>query len=426
MAKSVVNINESKKETEADKIKGIDLKIDDSVQHLCEAYNASSGSTRSVIYVLFLINIILLIAVLNTHPWNWTDTRIKNSVDSVHNAEDSLGALVERYKQSRFKLRNDFKKNIALALDKYVKGKSDNVAKIEIDSIINFSEKYRQLSQKNDNEYFQNRLRDSDRIFAEMDKSSGLVKNEIDNSHHISIPLTGNSFDINDLAQVSGISFVILLIVLKFTLAREKDNLQIAFNAISERYDADMFDPEYKEYIDKLPGKIINMPNFKKLINFKRRRYHYNSLSMNEIFNLPKLDISADVLQKRMSGKIVKNHIFTFPFIVYLAILINDILTGYKGFEVSFIHTIISYILSFIWLSAIAFLSNSCNNQKKDINKLFDNFYHTNYTCNRSDFMKFVDKNRTEKIKDLFSAPFFIVKIVKDLRLLILNRKEHG
>src|SRR3569833_3396119 len=70
------------KKTSLIDIKGIDLKIDPSVQKICEAYNSSSGSTRSVLYILMLINVLSFVAVLNTHWGNWLSSRINSKQDN--------------------------------------------------------------------------------------------------------------------------------------------------------------------------------------------------------------------------------------------------------------------------------------------------------------------------------------------------------
>ena len=51
-------------EKNAELIKGIDLKIDSSVQEICEVYNKSAGSTRSALYILLIINILRLNKIL--------------------------------------------------------------------------------------------------------------------------------------------------------------------------------------------------------------------------------------------------------------------------------------------------------------------------------------------------------------------------
>ncbi len=42
-------------------IHGLDLKIDQNVHKICEVYNSSSGTTRSTLYVLLLVNILSII-----------------------------------------------------------------------------------------------------------------------------------------------------------------------------------------------------------------------------------------------------------------------------------------------------------------------------------------------------------------------------
>lgn len=58
-------------------IKGINIRIDDSVHELCKVSNETSSHTRGILYFIMLITLLSIIAVLNTHPHNWIGSRIK-------------------------------------------------------------------------------------------------------------------------------------------------------------------------------------------------------------------------------------------------------------------------------------------------------------------------------------------------------------
>ena len=55
------------------------------------------------------------------------------------------------------------------------------------------------------------------------------VQNKSDRIELVQIPIIGNVFDINNLALVSGLSFVILLYIVRYMLRREKKILELHY-----------------------------------------------------------------------------------------------------------------------------------------------------------------------------------------------------
>jgi hypothetical protein len=429
-----ISVNQKLKaiEDEADKIKGLDLRLDDSIQRLCDAYKTGSGATRSVIYVLLVLNILSFIAVLNTHKWSWTSTRIQSERGKIITDEkketktlfdfqkrnDSLKLLLKHQKQN---LLNSYRPNSSINISAS-KG-LDKALELKFDSLNN---KYKTDSLQNMHGYLLLKLIDSNQTDVDIYTLNSLDRNRIENTQHISIPFVSNAFDINDLAFVSGISFMVLLYVLKFMLNREKNNLRIAFDAITDRYSNQYDDALMIEATILAKRTEINVDVFKSLLNFKRRRYHYNSLSMNELFNMPKLDVSNNRNRQTRIGKLVKNHFFSFPFIIYLIIFINDLMTFRKGFQVSFHHTVFSYALSLFFLTIIARVCDDCNAQKNKINNHFDEFHDSEYMCDRKSYVRSHDeRNQMNIIKRLLFAFFFLGLIVKGLWGMLLNKPEN-
>src|SRR5215471_8618949 len=52
-----------------------------------------------------------------------------------------------------------------------------------------------------------------------------LMKAYVNNSYTIHVPFFGVSLDVNDLALLSGVAFIVLTLLFRFCLARELDNL---------------------------------------------------------------------------------------------------------------------------------------------------------------------------------------------------------
>ena len=166
---------------------------------------------------------------------------------------------------------------------------------------------------------------------------------------------------------------------MRFTLSREKNNLRIAFNSITERYDGSVEDDLKIEILKKIKAHKINEDNLVDAFNRKRRRYHYNLLSMNEIFNIPELDSSNNILQKTTTGKIVTGYMYSFVFLVYLMVFLNDLSTIERGYRVSHWQTLTLCIVSYICLNFIARICDNCNDEKKHITNLFNDFRGNDY-----------------------------------------------
>lgn len=302
-------------------IQGLDLKTDPGVQKICDAYNSSSGSTRSVLYVLMLINVLSFIAVLNTHLHNWTQDRIEQRSEKIRSLLTHTRSLAD----------------------------SDNLEALKVE-------------------------RDQD------------LKSKVENYQNIKLPILGNAFDINNLCIVSGLSFIILLIILRFTLTREKNNLRIALQSISERYTPDSDEKEFEYYLRNCTSEKEQHLH---KINAVRRKHHYNYLSMNEIYNLPPLESSENSLQNTWLGKVINTRLYYFSYFIYFLIILNDLSTFRRGIETSPSHTIFSTVLGILGLCSISYLSKSCNWQKQIITNLFNDFYDNDYKYVRIEYSIF-------------------------------------
>lgn len=320
-------------------IRGLDLKIDSAVQRTCEAYNSSSGSTRSVLYFLLLINVLSLIAVINTHRFNWTDQRI-----------DALYWEIQALQKQR----------------QYVK---DTFELKKLDDRLTLTKNVREFN----------------------------IRNKIDKYQNVYVPILGDAFDVNNMVLVSGIAFILLLVVLRFTLTREKNNLRLALESISERYYDGILEDELLLEARLIAGPRLEVVN---QINRTRRKHHYNFLSMNEVFNLPMLEVSDNALQKTFLAKVVNKSLFYFPYFIYLIIFINDLTTIGKGLETSFWLTLVSTILGYICLWFISYLCKYCNIQKAIVHDLFLDFFSHDYKYYKSD-----EKLKKDKLIDRVLYP---------------------
>ena len=320
------------------RIRGVDLEIDGSIQKICEASNATSSSTRSVMYILLIINILSIIIILNTRDNNWSYSRLKNIHRSiVANQGDPT--------------------------------KLDSLRAVE----------------------------------------SALIRNRVENVQTVKLPILGNAFDVNDLIIIVGFSFVILLVILRFTMMREVNNLKIALHAISERYPGHANKETFQPYLDA-QAKIdptLKEEDVLKAINFTRRKYHYNFLSMNEIFTLPPLEVEEEEIDEKKDSKKKKEieeeekvekkrkkgrrgwlssfllaYMYWIPAIIYFFILRNDMRTLEFGWGSSEENTRLGFAIGIVCLVCIAVLCHRAVTQKKTIDFLNSDFEASHYWYN--------------------------------------------
>jgi hypothetical protein len=309
-------------------IKGLDLEIDPNIQEVCEISNSSSGSTRSILYVLVLVNILILIALLNTHKWNWTGYRVRKLQTEL----EDLRKMKIKDTTSEEYIRHD----------------------VEIRVKENF-------------------------LFS-------IARSDIENYHTVRVPILGNAFDINNLGIVTGITFLILFIICRFTLAREINNLRIALNAISDRYidnsDRNKFKDALgdKEFLKRVKG---NDDVILSSINYTRRQHHYNYLTMNEIFNFPPLETSRNKVVHKIIGRVVMK-MFYLPVIVCCLVITNDIATFRFASRLSQTYGLVSLFISAISIIVVYLLAKRCTKQKDYIFGLYSQFKNDSYNWNSS------------------------------------------
>jgi nitrogen regulatory protein PII-like uncharacterized protein len=184
----------------------------------------------------------------------------------------------------------------------------------------------------------------------------------------VSIPTLGYHFDVNHLSIISGVTYLILLIILYSFLIKKIDNLNIAFRYITKRYTdrsqykflRNEFERNYDFTSDieaaddtaevaALATSVVEKDNIKTMdklistLNLRRRRYHYSYLTMNEVFTgmfIQNVNSAAKTITdksgetryqiKRFSlnaYSAFSSTMYWTPFITFLLIVINDLIT---------------------------------------------------------------------------------------------------
>jgi len=154
-----------------------------------------------------------------------------------------------------------------------------------------------------------------------------LMKAYVNNTFTIHVPFFGISFDVNDLGLLSGVAFLILLLLFRFCLARELDNLRVGFQKADREGRLDTF---------------------------------YLLLAMRQVLSMPRTDWP---IGRRASGnrkkpglivRVVPKSLAWLPVIVLAVVIAHDLLTFPYGNAVSTNHTLVLYIVS------IALFTLSC------------------------------------------------------------------
>ncbi|MDQ3022236.1 MAG: hypothetical protein M3R36_16935 [Bacteroidota bacterium] len=297
-------------------ITGIDLQIDKSIDKLCEVSNSTSGNIRSVWSIIVIVSTLSFAEFWNTQPFNYPAERLQYIRETI--------------------------KDLEISLDK-----KDTTDKSELTRSLEYNKDLLEL----------------------------LHSNYISNFQIVKIPILGNTFDIIDLGIFAGFSFIVLLLILKYMLMRKVRNLKIAFIAVTKRYTDNADENFFKDYLDKNNHRTKIL----KAINYTRRKYHYNVLYMNEIYNNPGevTDVKSTV------EKIIvflSNHIVYIPFVMSILLFLNHIAnlfinrwSFYKENDIFLI------IINIVYLILIYMLSKKCADQSNKLEELYDIFQKKNY-----------------------------------------------
>lgn len=167
--------------------------------HLATAGDAAKR-TRTVTIVLVVASVLTFVGWLNSLPDGWIAKRLKtlstagialnkppdaildaDDIDSLAYLKEKIGPMPTRYKDNE-----------------------------ETEEYKHYKEQYKEL-------YI------------------AMVRTYVDNTFTIKVPFFGIGFDINYLGLLSGLGFVIILILFRFTITRELENLKLSLEEARKR-----------------------------------------------------------------------------------------------------------------------------------------------------------------------------------------------
>lgn len=306
------------------------------IKAMADAVAESSKRSRFVIIVLVFASVLSLIGSWNSWQLSWTNCRLRMakyalrhkaweltgidslSLDSLSQviALQEMGYLATESPDHKWALENLDSLIIKGSRTATVKGMKDSLKSI-------FQEKEDSLRYAvyicenrgfySDTDLVQY-IRDLDRV-----RTEGIL--------HVHVPILGVMFDVNDLSVLGGLSFLLVLLWLRFSLRQELRNLRLFFE---EAKDKDKFKAYYHYLATRqvltIPWTLIEPPHPS---SKGLSRY----LEMVLLF-LPRIFYESPNRTSRKFWCFVEKGLFFSPFIVQVIVLMNDRRTRMIGIMV--------------------------------------------------------------------------------------------
>lgn len=172
-----------------------------------------------------------------------------------------------------------------------------------------------------------------------------MVKTYVDNTFTIRVPFFGIGFDINYLGLMSGLGFVTILILFRFSISRELDNLKLSFEVAKKR---------------------TSLWDF------------YHLLAMRQVLTIPPMEMEGESRFWAFieSLAFVPKVICFLPLAVYAAVTWNDIRTSYQiGEKISQSLTKSVLFEDYLFLLFILLLTIACYRRLGRVDKVWKHYW---------------------------------------------------
>jgi hypothetical protein len=150
-----------------------------------------------------------------------------------------------------------------------------------------------------------------------------LMDSYVINTYTIRVPFFGVTFDVNDLGLIGGVSFIVLLLLFRFSLGRELDNLILSFEEAKQ---------------------VKELPVF------------YNLLAMRQVLTVPPTSRREAVAMIMIIPKLLS----FLPLMVLSIVIAHDFLTYDVGASINVVHTVLLYIFTAMLWAFVLIESISC------------------------------------------------------------------
>ena len=252
------------------------------ISDFVEAAGTSSARSRWVFLIMIIFSIVVFTAFLNSRKGNWIGSRLKVVQYAVNNFAD-VKALSEA---------DDFREKDSHALH----------------TPIERSAKFLQI--------YNIQEREEAKLWLQ-----GYIQSRQRHIQIVSVPILGLSFDVNDLGFLSGMAFVILLLMLRYSMSREYTNVKLVFKKAKA---ADCLEDCYQ------------------------------LMSMTQIFTLP--PSNEEPHERFWRGPI--KALFCLPLLLQLVVAANDFRTAGIGFAFNPLNMgmlIVAHLVALMLLAALTF-----------------------------------------------------------------------
>jgi hypothetical protein len=273
-----------------------------SLSQYVQASAESSKRTRTIVVVLVIGSVLAFAGLLNSLSTAWMLQRIEmsRSPNSTYVLQ-KLGFLARSDARAKAGLVTQEDLEALLTAEARRSGQSLETVRL------NYADQYRSFYQ-------------------------ALVHTYAESAYMIRVPFFGATFDMNDIGIVGGAGFIVILLLLRYSLARELYNLRLSFS-LAESH-----------------GTL---------------RDAYNFLSMRQVLTTPPI-------QGRRRSKLlvaIPQLLCVLPILVYSGIITHDFATFTIGTAISSPHTIVLYCVNSACLIAMASLTGASMSMWKKIDR---------------------------------------------------------
>ncbi len=313
-------------------------------QPYLDAVGASSKRSRMAVIVMVIASVLALDGFWNSRQGSWTSCRLRVARDAadwfVFADSDSSSSKI-----SKGQNENDTLKIAAFVRDIKRRLKPELMSCYKLPPGVRFSLPLgirKELASGKINTFSQDTIDRIDQAWRfvstheftsakRLDKFIEILEQaRINTVITLPVPFFGVTFDVNDLGLLGGLTFIIILLMLRFCLAREWKNLKYVFEVARQRDALELY---------------------------------YDWLAMKQVFTVPRMRENSHVGMWEAS---VRALLFL-PVIVQLCVFLHDLISFDIGFAISKPNTWIVCVASFVFLMVIVCLTYSCRKLWKGI-----------------------------------------------------------
>jgi hypothetical protein len=284
------------------------MKEHDLLQHYIDATRESTDRTRKILLIMIVASIVIATACWNTRSSGWVNSRLAmaKAVDDILVKQDPqplpAGVPTPNPVLSIAPGQDTLYKNAEELINKT--GRTPNQAKQNL-------------------------------LWAQKVRTEQLSQ--------IQVPILGISFDVNDLGLLGGVTFIVMLMWVNYSLWHQSNNLKLAFS--------------FARQLDEDEGNA-------------RWLYHtYQNLAMRQVLSIPPRPASIVAknpgARKLWIRKLSKS-LYALPFVVQLAVVLHDWFTADLGTELNWWATLTVLVTGSVFLIFIGVLTVTCFSRWKE------------------------------------------------------------